>query len=160
VKVPSPLAVRGHPKFGGRQPGSTNRNTRLLKDAILLAGSVTAERFVMREIIELSKTEALDKDGQRVAGELEECVEENGALVGYLSWLAEHHPTAYASLLAKVLPLQVKIDSHKTVEYRSVEEIQRDIDALKLPMDRIAPLLLNPRSANTMQENSDSERGK
>lgn len=140
--MPSPLAIKGHPRFGGRPRGQANRNTRLLKDAILLAGAVTADRFVMREIIELSKIEALDKDGERIAGELEGCVEEHGALVGYLSWLAEHHPAVYGSLLGRVLPLQVKINSHKDIEYKSLEEIQREIADLKLPMDRLMPLLL------------------
>ena len=136
----SPLAIKGHPKFGGRPRGQANR-----KDAILLAGAVTADRIVMREIIELSKAEALDKDGERMAGELEECVEEHGALVGYLSWLAEHYPAVYGSLLGRVLPLQVKIDSHKDIVYKTVEEIQQEIADLKLPMDRIMPLLISPR---------------
>ena len=142
-------AIKGHPKFGGRPRGQANRNTRLLKDAILLAGSVTAERFVMREIIELSKAEALDKDGERMAGELEECVEEHGPLVGYLSWLAEHHPVAYASMLGKVLPLQIRVDSHKDIQYRTLADVQRDIDALSEPLRRIAPKLISMTMANT-----------
>ena len=140
--MPSPLAIKGHPKFGGRPRGQANRNTRLLKDAILLAGAVTADRFVMREIIESSKAEALDKDGQRIAGELEEAVEEHGALIGFLSWMAEHHTASYATLLGKVLPTQIRADSHKDITYRSVEDIERDIRSLGAPLRRIAPLLM------------------
>jgi hypothetical protein len=137
--------AKGHTKIpgSGQKAGVHVRNTRLLKDAILLGGEAGANLLVQREIIERAKDESLKKDGERVAGELEQCVAENGALVGYLAWLSVEHPSVYGSLLGRVLPLQVKIDSHKTVEYRTVEDIQRDIDALKLPMERIAPLLLD-----------------
>ena len=96
----------------------------------------------MREIIELSKAEALSEDGQRVAGELEQLVDDYGGLVGYLSWLAEHHPNAYASLLGRVIPLQVRMDSHKDIQYRTMADVQRDIEELSKPLRRIAPMLL------------------
>ena len=133
---------KGRPRTGGRPRGGINRNSKLLKEALLLAGAVTGDRFAEREIIASSKAEALNQDGERIAGELEELVEEHGALVGYLSWLAEHHVSAYASLLGRVLPMQIKVDSHKEIVYKTVAEVQREIDALKLPMDRIIPLLL------------------
>ena len=78
-------------------------------------------------------------------------------MVGYLSWLAEHHPSVYGSLLGRVLPLQVKIDSHKDIVYKTVEEIQQEIADLKLPMDRLAPLLLGkyvPRERDTQIEDA------
>ena len=155
--MPTPLFKKGHPRLAGRPRGGINRNSKLLKDALLLAGAVTGDRFAVREIIESSKAEALDQDGQRIAGELEELVEEHGALVGYLSWLAEHYPAVYGSLLGRVLPLQVKIDSHKDIVYKTVEEIQQEIADLKLPMDRLAPLLLGnyvPRERDTQIEDA------
>jgi hypothetical protein len=42
---------------------------------------------------------------------------ERGGLVGYFRWVAREH-------------------AHKTVEYRSVEEVQRDIVMAKLPLRR------------------------
>ena len=155
--MPTPLFKKGHPRLAGRPRGGINRNSKLLKDALLLAGAVTGDRFAEREIIASSKAEALDHDGQRIAGELEECVEEHGALVGYLSWLAEHHPSVYGSLLGRVLPMQVKVDSHKDMVYKTVEEIQQEIADLKLPMDRLAPLLLGkyvPRERDTQIEDA------
>ncbi len=118
----------------------------------------------MREIIEGCRKEALDKDGQRIAGELETCVEENGALVGYLSWLAEHHPNVYGSLLGRIIPLQVKVDSHKDITYRTMEDVQRDIEELSKPLQRIAPMLLKmtidhddtkPQSVDVQEDNDD-----
>ena len=154
--------VKGHPRLPGAgvAPGSQLRNTKLLKDAILLGGQAGVSMLVQREIVERAKDESLKKDGERVAGELEQCVAENGALVGYIAWLSINHPNAYAALLGRVLPFQVKVDSHKEVVYRTVEEIQRDIDALKIPMDRLAPLLLGkyvPRERDTeIEEASDA----
>lgn len=68
----------GHTRRG-RPPGSMNKNTRALKDAIILA----AERF--------------GRDGQGKDG-----------LEGYLLRLATYEPVAYAGLLKAVLPIQVK----------------------------------------------------
>jgi hypothetical protein len=156
--MPTPLFKKGHPRLAGRPRGGINRNSKLLKDALLIAGAVTGDRFVMREIIESSKAEALDKDGQRIAGELEELVEEHGPLIGYLSWMAEYHVSAYASLLGRVLPMQIKVDSHKTVVYKSVEEVQREIEKLKLPLDRIMPLLFDVKSTpRTTQDQATIE---
>jgi hypothetical protein len=137
--------VKGHPRLpgAGMKRGSQLRNTKLLKDAILLAGGVGANILVAREIIERQKAEAEKKDGKLVADELEKCVAQNGALVGYLAWLSINHPNAYASLLGRVLPLEAKIDSHKEVVYKTVDDIKREIEDMKLPMDRILPLLLD-----------------
>ena len=133
---------KGEARLLGRTHGAINRNHKLLKDALLIAGAVAGDRFVVREIIESTKAaEELNEDGKRIAGELEECVEEHGALIGYLSWMAEHHTASYATLLGKVLPTQ--INSHKDITYRTVEDIQRDIRELSAPLRRIAPLLLN-----------------
>ena len=147
--MPTPLFKKGHPRLAGRPRGGINRNSQLLKNALLIAGAVTGDRFVVREIIESSKQEALDKDGMRIAGELEEIVEQHGPLVGYLSWLAEYHPAAYSSMLGKVLPLQIRVDSHKDIQYRTLADVQRDIDALSEPLRRIAPKLISMTMANT-----------
>ena len=39
--------------------------------------------------------------------------------------------------------MQIRVDSHKDITYRTVEDIQRDIRELSAPLRRIAPLLLN-----------------
>ena len=54
--------------------------------------------------------------------------------MGYFRWVAREHPTAMMSFLGRLLPFQVKVDAHKTVEYRSVEEVKRDIVMRRLPL--------------------------
>ena len=61
------------PKTGGRQKGTPNKTTALLKDAILQAA-------------EASHTEGM---------------------IGYLTQQATANPTAFMTLLGKVLPMQV-----------------------------------------------------
>jgi hypothetical protein len=62
----------------GRQKGAINKNSALLKEAILKASELAGE------------------DGRG-----------KGATVGYLKRLAIDHPPAFAQLLGKVIPLQV-----------------------------------------------------
>lgn len=65
-------------KTGGRQKGTPNRTTALLKDAIIKAA------------------EAVGEDGKG-----------RGKLVGYCKMLAKDEPKAFSSLLGRVLPMQV-----------------------------------------------------
>jgi hypothetical protein len=66
----------------------------------------------------------------------------------YLRWVARHHPTAFCNLLGKMMPMQIKRDSHKEVVYRTVEEVQKDIIEQKLPLRRLAPLLIDMTKHN------------
>lgn len=66
-------------KTGGRKKGTPNRTTALLKDAILSAATLTG------------------RDGEGAEG-----------LTGYLRMLSQSQPKAFASLLGRVLPLQVE----------------------------------------------------
>lgn len=65
-------------KGAGRPAGTPNKTTALLKDAIL---------------------KAADEVGEDGAGK--------GKLTGYLKFLAKGEPKAFASLLGRVLPMQV-----------------------------------------------------
>jgi len=71
----------------GRPKGAMNKNSKLLKDAILEAASRAGNKF--------------GKDG----------------LVSYLEGQAEENPTAFLSLMGKVLPLQVKADLEGEVQH-------------------------------------------
>ncbi|WP_202617163.1 MULTISPECIES: hypothetical protein [unclassified Rhizobium] len=62
----------------GRPQGALNKTTAALKEAILMAAEMTGE----------------DKAGK-------------GGLVGYCAFLAKEEPRAFASLLGRVLPMQV-----------------------------------------------------
>lgn len=69
---------KGIAKTGGRLPGSVNKTTATLKEAILLAG---------------------EQSGQDGKGK--------GGLIGYLRRVAGEDMKAFSSLLGRVLPLQV-----------------------------------------------------
>ena len=70
------LMAKGERK-GGRKKGTPNKITRVLKEAILLAG---------------------EQAGDRIGNE---------GLVSYLQQQASENPVAFMGLLGKVLPLQV-----------------------------------------------------
>lgn len=67
-------------KNGGRKSGTPNKNTKILKDAILMAAELSGE----------------DKNGK-------------DGLVGYCKNLADNEPKAFASLLGRVLPTQMAL---------------------------------------------------
>lgn len=71
------LFKKGRKKTGGRKKGSTNRTTKLVKDAILRAGRLVGE----------------DGNGKR-------------QLTGYMCRLARQEPKAFATLLGKIIPIQ------------------------------------------------------
>lgn len=68
-------------KTGGRQKGTPNKTTALLKDAIMKAAEAAGE----------------DMEGA-------------GGVVGYCTFLAKSEPKAFAQLLGKVLPMQLTGD--------------------------------------------------
>lgn len=76
----------------GRPPGSANKTTALLKDAILKAAEMTGQ------------------DGKG-----------KGKLVGYLRFLAAGEPKAFAALLGKVMPMQITGDPDNPV-YAVIEQ--------------------------------------
>jgi hypothetical protein len=78
---------KGIPKTGGRQKGTPNKNTSLLKDAILEAA------------------ESVGEDGSG-----------KGSLTGYCKFLAVSEPKAFAGLLGRVLPTQIAGDPDNPLE--------------------------------------------
>ena len=75
------------PEKAGRRAGTPNRTTTYLKHAILGAG---------------------DRVGfPKWNKKLKQMVRGAGGLDGYLDWLALNEPKAYATLLGRVLPLQI-----------------------------------------------------
>lgn len=67
---------QGHTKKGGRKPGTPNKLTRDLREAIVAAGEAVG----------------IDSTG-------------SGGVVGYLTCLAAQHPALFVTLLVRVLPL-------------------------------------------------------
>jgi len=66
----------------GRPPGKQNAVTVLLKDAVLRAAELSGKKIDPKN-------------------------KQHSDLVKYLSWLALDHPTAFTTLLGKILPLQI-----------------------------------------------------
>ena len=79
-------------KTGGRQKGTPNKTSQLLKDAILLAAQEVGE-------------DGKGKDG----------------LQGYLQRVAKEDVKAFSGLLGRVLPLQLAADSNSPITVKIVD---------------------------------------
>lgn len=86
----------------GRPPGP-NKMTRLLREAIVTAAVIAGDKIMHRDINAL--VERYGVDGVP-PDELRE-VKDAGGLVRYLVHLAETEPRAFATLMGKVLPMQL-----------------------------------------------------
>jgi hypothetical protein len=117
---PSNGFKKGHRRIdgSGRKPGTPNKTTQNLKDALLIA----AERLG-----HIHETPKLDAKG-KPTGEVELSYDGEEGTVGYLMWLGMHNPKPFAGLLGRVLPLQVnaKTEQRTTrVAYRTVAEVKQ-----------------------------------
>jgi hypothetical protein len=94
----------------GRIRGTINKNTRLLKEAIMLAAEIEGQ------------------DGQG-----------KGKLVGFLRRVAQEDLRAFCSLLGRVIPLQIEQktidDRPKRTTYKTVEEVKRELASRGITME-------------------------
>jgi len=107
----------------GRKPGTPNKVSKLLKDAVLLAAEQVG--FI---------TYKHDKKGKLV-------VSATGVdgLAGYLKYLAINEPRSFAVLLGRVLPMQVTLPDNTStpdVVYKTVEEVRAELREKGIPVDR------------------------
>jgi hypothetical protein len=121
---------RKRPPNAGRKRGSFNKTTSVLKEAALLAAEQTGDP---------SKRGC---DG----------------LVGYLRFVAREYPPAFMSLLGRVLPQQVQVDTQTEITYRSVAEIERDMANRGFSIQDIAPLLIEAGSSKKDDGRDDASR--
>jgi hypothetical protein len=85
------LAGKGQPRTGGRKKGTPNRVTTAVRAAIL--GSLAdLDEHLKRSKLRWKK--------------------------GYLVWLGMNEPQAYATLLGKALPREIKLDNEPLVVIR------------------------------------------
>jgi hypothetical protein len=100
---------RGRRKTGGRRLGVPNRNTRVLREAVLLAAVAAGSEK--------------GKNG----------------LYLYLKKVAKKQPAIFLPLLGRLLPLQVESQqtSKTEVTYRSAAEIHQELARRGVPVDRI-----------------------
>lgn len=87
----------------GKAPGTLNRTTKALKDAILLGAVMADARLHYKAVRNDPEATAEQKAEAKAAAQ-----RADGTLEGYCAWLAEQHPASFAPLLAKVLPIQIK----------------------------------------------------
>ena len=114
-----------------KPPGSINKNTRLLKEAIMLAAEI----------------EGQDGEGK-------------GKLVGFLRKVAQQDLRAFCMLLGRVIPLQVESktidDRPKRTTYKSVEEVQRELASRGVSMELMFKIMKNePDPMNEVIENDE-----
>lgn len=107
---------------GGRQTGTLNTVTSDLKDDLLTA----AEELGFPKVMPI-----LDANGEPT-GETELIATAEQGRVGFLKWLGLHYPAAFASLLGRVIPLQVNMKKTEPrtvdiVKYPSHEEARRKL---------------------------------
>jgi hypothetical protein len=105
ARAPKPGPYRFKPrrrKDGGGRIGSTNKEPRLLKDAIMLAAEL---------------------EGSNGQG--------SGELVGFLRRVAREDPKGFMKLLGRALPLQQvenpTSEVHEDVPYKSIDEVCREL---------------------------------
>jgi hypothetical protein len=105
------VVVKRGPNRRGRKPGSRNKVTTALKEAILLAAA------------------NVGRDGKGRDG-----------LVGYLEKLARTEPRSFASLLGRVVPLHIVggVD-HTHRLYNSKEEVIAALKEKGLPVESVYP---------------------
>jgi hypothetical protein len=119
-----------HPK-GGRPPGSKQRFTPQLQEALLTAVTNVGDRKVLLMHAKLPKRPTKEFT-QGVLDVLRQ-IEPKG-LVSYLEWLAEDYPTLVTPLLGLVLRAQLPNSVDNCVDGpRSAEEIHAALRAKGLP---------------------------
>lgn len=106
---PDRFPQRFKPGNPGRKPGSKSKNSRILREAILLAAEL----------------EGSDGKG-------------TGKLVGYLRRVAKKDMKAFCSLLGRVIPLQVEalgLDEREEVTYHTVDDVRRELASRGISME-------------------------
>jgi hypothetical protein len=100
---------KGHKPLegAGRKKGSTTMKNRILQECLFMAGEALGE---LRPVA----VTVTDEDGDRHARMTHEATGIDG-LVGYLKWVGINHPTAFCAMLAKIIPMQVRVDTQHVI---------------------------------------------
>jgi hypothetical protein len=102
---------------GGRPPGATNKVTRILKEALIVA----------------AVEEGRDGHG-------------SGELVGFLRRLANEDIRSFAALLGRVIPLQVenKGDMRVEITYDTIDQVRQELEAQGINLEMLKKALHVP----------------
>ncbi len=113
VETPEPRNAPWKPGQSGNpagKPPGPNKAPRLLREAILVAADLAGQRIQRREMSKLVK-----QHGEAIPERKLAMVQDANGLVRYLLHLAEKEPRSFATMLGRVLPLQVE----GTIEVRN-----------------------------------------
>ncbi len=117
------------PSKAGRKRGSQNLMTRLIKDAVILAGC---------QLGDLSGIENLSEEGVEHGKD---------GLVGFLRWAGKVHTAAFLALLGRIIPMQVvSNEASERRVYHSLEEVERDIAARGFSIADFGRLLIEAKA--------------
>jgi hypothetical protein len=116
-----PDNVRKISNYRGRQPGTRNKITRIMKDALLIAACEVGDVDMY-------------VDTSQVTTE-----EQRGQLVGYLKWVAINEPKTFCAMLGRLLPMQMtaSLDVSTTKTYATKQELADEMRRRGLPIARM-----------------------
>lgn len=121
------------PKRPGRPKGSVNRNTVLLRDAVMMAADLAGKQ--------------LDKKNKDHLG-----------LVRYLKWLAINEPSSFVSLLGRIIPLQIDAKIRNEMVTNTRSELLQILSDRGLPVQSIFDLPPEDYKVNgELDHNSDEQ---
>jgi hypothetical protein len=119
------------PENAGRKPGSANRFTRIIKEAILIAAELEGS------------------NGQGA-----------GKLVGYMRKIAREDVRAMAMLIARAMPLQTEVkqqDMRVEVTYRTVHEVTLELERRGISTALVERALRQPPQVIDMETEEDDD---
>jgi hypothetical protein len=136
------------PKNAGRRHGSLNKTTGLLREAVLLAAELEGDLSLQKFKTAAERYRESDQEAAK-----------RGGLVGYLRYIARKHPKSFVSLLGRVLPLQVHVDSRSQTIVRTVSEIREEMARRGVPLEAVVPLLIEQQSMKAEYKADEAQRG-
>jgi hypothetical protein len=126
---------KGMTKTGGRQKGTPNKNTALIRDAICGAAEALGRlrpvyryqelKTTRRGRVEITRRRTDEIIGWEATGE--------GGTQGYLEWMGVNYPKAFATLMGRTLPLQINA-AIKPVQEQSVADKFGKVDIRKMTL--------------------------
>lgn len=120
---------RFKPGNPGRRHGTTTKNTRILREALLLAAEL----------------EGNDGEGK-------------GKLIGYLRRVARDDMKAFCSMLGRVIPLQMQLETRgmeqqrEETVYHSVDDVRRELASRGISMEIAMKVMLGNDAVEVLDE--------
>jgi hypothetical protein len=85
-----------------------------------------------------------------------EAAKKRGGLVGYLRYIARVHPQSFVTLLGRVLPMQVRVETRTEPCTAHAPKLRRKWRARGVPLNAVAPLLIEARALESESDGDNS----